>query len=77
MLRLLTTENDVQGTECLTNNDEISNLDQRLVSGFSEPLHPPLGFPAASLPFHTELTHPRDSLQSVLQVLLTDVHRQT
>lgn len=54
-----------------------SDLDQRLVSGFSEPLDPPLGASAASLRRNLELTHPRYSLQSVLQVLLTDVHRQT
>lgn len=70
---MLSIENNMQ----VINDMKISDLDQRLVSGFSEPFDPPLGVSAASLPFNTELTHPCDSLQSVLQVLLADVHRQT
>lgn len=43
-----------------------SDLEQRLVPGFSEPLDPPLGASAGTKPFNFDLTHPRDSLQSVL-----------
>lgn len=57
--------------------DMESDLEQRLVSGFSEPLHLPLGASAVSLLYNADFTHPCYSLQSVLQVLCTDVHRQT
>lgn len=43
-----------------------SDLEQRLVPGFSEPLDPPLGASAGTKPFNFDLTHPCDSLQSVL-----------
>lgn len=52
------------------------DLDQRLVPRSGEPHHLPLGASAGSLPAHADLPHPRDSLQGVLQVLLTDVHRE-
>lgn len=41
---------------------EECDLDQRLVSSFVQPLDPPLGVSAASLPLHADLTHPCDSL---------------
>lgn len=51
-----------------------SDLDQRLVSRLCEPLNSPLGASAGSLLCNADLSHPCDSLQSILQVLLTDVH---
>lgn len=51
-----------------------SDLEQRLVSWFSEPLNLPLGPSAGSLPCDLELTHSSNPLQSVLEFLLADVH---
>lgn len=52
-----------------------SDLDQRLVSWLCEPLNSPLGTSAGSRLLDGDLAHPCNSLQGILQVLLTDVHR--
>lgn len=52
-----------------------SDLDQRLVSWLCEPLNAPLGTSAGSRLLDGDLAHPCNSLQGILQVLLTDVHR--
>lgn len=52
-------------------------LDQRLVPRIREPLDAPRRAPAGSHVGDADLTHPCDSLQGVLQVQSTDVHRQT
>lgn len=52
-----------------------SDLDQRLVSWLCEPLNAPLGTSAGSRLLNGDLAHPCNSLQGILQVLLTDVHR--